>query len=156
MQSINLKWGFRWFTKRHAGEVCRTEEGAEWGLIRVPGMEVVERSEAKCEGWRAPQEQWELTTWVKGSEGSKRSLQHPEVQPRGVALIVYVRGSGNGAVKWKELFDGNSTFHSWDEALKEIERLLKMPFYFPGWQSRDGFTVFPFHAHLKKVTSTKI
>lgn len=125
-----FKMGFRWLTKWRAGEMSMTEEGAAWGLIRVPGdlggakeevvLEVVgaarvEVGPAEWEGWQVPWEQWELTTREKGSEGCKRSLQHPVVQPKAVAFTVHISRSGHGAVRWKKVFDGNSTFHSCDK-----------------------------------------
>ena len=64
-----------------------------------------------------------------------------------VALILHV--------SWPcmEVCGGTGTFPSKTKALKAIERLLAL--YVPGWQSRDDFTVSPFHSHLKRGLARK-
>lgn len=39
---------------------------------------------------------------------------------------------------------------------RQMERLLKMPFYFFRMAVKGWFYSFPFHAHFKKVTSMEI
>lgn len=142
-----------WRSDKRGQEEGR-QRGVKWPLQGGTAGQRQETSQAWGTAGQAPQEQWELWIRKKGNEGCGRSLWSPEVQPKGLASISAVsdkkadleKGSEvKGAFWWKQhlsfLLQG-----LW----KKLKAYSKMPFYFPGWQSKDDFAVFSFHSHFKR------